>query len=173
MQRLAFMFFAIAVVVSTAYIVATGQDLPARVASHFGLRGTADAFMPRDKYLLVFGLISFLVPIGVVAVSAIAVRVRPGYACKRNREFWSRPENRAAAITYCTTASMIKAGLLSVFLAVVHSMVLQANQVQPPRLPFPAFAVLLGLFAVVSVAVSWMFRLHMGRIAREGRRADA
>src|SRR5205085_11096445 len=108
---------------------------------------------------------------GVVPVTAIAVRVRPGCACKRNREFWSRPENRAAAISYCTTASMIKAGLLSVFLAIVHSMVLQANEVQPPRLPFPAFPVLLGLFVIVSLVVSWMFRLHMGRIACEGLRA--
>ena len=173
MQRLAFMFFAISVVASTAFIVATGQDLPVRVASHFGLYGTADGFMSRDRYLLVFGLISLLVPIVVVAVSAIAVRVRPGYTCKRNREFWSRPENRASAITYCTTRSMIKAGLLSVFLGAMHSMVLQANEVQPPHLPFPAFPVLLGLFVTVSLVVSWMFRQQMGRIAREARPADA
>lgn len=170
MQRLAFMFFAVAVIVSTAFVIATGQDLPVRVASHFGLRGAADSFLSRDAYVLIFALLTSVVPIVSVAVKTVVARLRPGGACKRHREFWSSPENRDTAITYCTTRSLIIGGMLSLFLAGMHYTVLRANEVQPPRLPYPDFPLLTGLFLIAVAVVSLMFRVQMDRVARGSSR---
>ena len=166
MQRPAFMFFAVAVVASTAFVIATGQDLPARVASHFGFGGAADRYLSRETYVLVIASITALVPIVTVAVAAITARVRPGGACRRHRAFWSRPENRDAAIAWCTSRSMVLGGMVAIFLAAVHALVLRANEVQPAHLPSPLFGFVVAAFGVAVAVVSLMFRLHMDRIVR-------
>ena len=170
MQRLAFMFFAVAVVVSTAFVIATGQDLPVRVAAHFGMRGAADRFLSREAYVVIFALLTSAGPIISVVVKTLVARVRPGRACRRHPEFWTRPENRDTAIAYCTTRSLIIGGMLSLFLAGVHYMILRANEVQPPHLPYPDFPLVTGLFVLAVVIVSLMFRVQMDRVARGSSR---
>ena len=59
MTRIAWLCYAFCAVVAGGFIVATTSDMPPDVASHFGLRNAANAFMPRGAYLifmLAFGL---------------------------------------------------------------------------------------------------------------------
>src|SRR5581483_12031689 len=120
MQRLAFLFFAVAVVVSTGFIVATGQDLPPRVASHFGLHGAANGYMPRALYLLAFALLAGALPIALSAVTALVVRKAPRFAHRRDRQCLLQPENRPIAIPFLTARSLVTSGLVSMLLGTLH-----------------------------------------------------
>jgi hypothetical protein len=98
------------VVISTAFILAAGQQLPDTVAAHFGLRGVANGFMPRDQDLVVMALLGSALPIATAGLTALAVR-------------------------------------------------------RAPRLPSPAFPVLLTAFTITLAVVGVVFKVQMNRAA--------
>lgn len=165
MQRLAFLFCAVAVVISTAFIIATGQLLPDSVAVHFDMRGTANRFMSREHYLVLFALLASALPLAMAGLTALALRRTPRLVRMRNRKFWMQPAYRDIAVTYLTARATVSAGVLSLLFAVIHYVVLQGNQAQPPQLPVPAFPLVVAAFLIPFGLVSLVFRIHMNRAA--------
>ena len=169
MQRFALLLFIVTVVGSTVYALATGQDLPVVMPSHFG-HGEADSYMPRSGYLTFFVCLVAGVPLFIAGAAALLVRNAPQIARGQNAQFWD--ENRELAVEYVTSRTLILCAVLSLFLAAVHHMVVRANRVRPPALPFPDFPILLGGFVVLFFVLAIAFGLGMNRMARAGRFDD-
>ncbi|MDQ6618089.1 MAG: DUF1648 domain-containing protein [Pseudomonadota bacterium] len=162
MQRLALAFFIVAVMGSTALVMATGPSLPTSIATHFRLDGRPNAFMSRSEYMMMFLLVVALVPVALGAGTALITRKAPRLLRGRDRKYvLDAGANRDAAIGCLTTRSLVMGALLAVFLGGVHFCIVQANAVQPPRLPPPAFHILLATFVVMFAGTGLLFRFRL------------
>lgn len=145
-------------VLVAAFILVTGTQLPPTAASHFGLSGQADGFMPRAAYLLVMCVAGSALPGIIVIAQWWIMRKRPQRVNMPNRDYWMAPERREATIQAMTRHMMLFGFGLSLLIAFAHWEVVQANLRVPARLDSVRFAVAIGLF--VAVTVWWVYRLY-------------
>ncbi len=165
MTRLAWLCYAFAAAVATSFIVATTAGMPAEIASHFGLRHAANAWMPHGVYLafmLAFGL---LLPAIVAGAIALLPRIRPDAINLPHREYWLAPTRRQDTIDTLSAYGAWFGCLLTLFLAGVHYVVLEANRVTPATLPAELFFTLLAVFGLalaVWIGALWRRFGHRG-----------
>jgi uncharacterized membrane protein len=149
-----------------ALVTATLDQLPERVASHFGLDGLANGWMSRGGYVAFVCLI----PLGVAAVffgaSALIRRLPAAWVNIPCREYWLAPERRAATAVFLRNRLGWMLCLIVVLFAELHVLTVLANRTVPARLPMAGFALCLAAF-VGSVLV-WTVLLHL-RINRTER----
>lgn len=151
-------------VVAAGFVWLTSGELPPVVASHFGLGGTADGFMGKGLYTAFMVAVVVAVP-ALVGFSAQLVRVLPvQWVNLPNKQYWLAPQRRAATLESLSSASAAFSLALVGFLCFVHWLVVQANAVQPPRLPESALFVGLAVFGVTTVL--WLVALfrRFGRV---------
>lgn len=110
------------------YALATGAQLPDVVASQFGWSGQASKFTSRNGYLT---LMTFLVTLVPLATWWISVRsVASGKVKSINlphRDHWLAPPQREATLSFLRTYMACLSIGLAVFLAWVHTLVVQAH----------------------------------------------
>lgn len=140
------------------FILVTGTQLPAIVASHFALGGQADGFMPRSAYLAVMCIAGVALPGIIVIVQARIMRKWPQRMRLPNREYWLAPQRREATVEAITRHIMLFGFGLSALIAFVHWEVVQANLREPPRLAAARFSVAIGLF--IAGTIWWVCRLY-------------
>ncbi|XGV94530.1 MAG: hypothetical protein ACAF41_17460 [Leptolyngbya sp. BL-A-14] len=135
------------------------------VASHFGLSGAANGFMPHDfyiKFMLVFvvalPLVIVLLPNQLFSNPNIRINVP-------HREYWLAPDRRAKTITFLRRHSTGFGLMLVIFLCYIHWLVVRANTVTPPSLPSSWFIAGLIVFVVSTIVwISLLFkRFHRPR----------
>ncbi len=159
--------FAFVLVVAGAvmFVWLTSHSLPTLVASHFGVSGAANGFMPRTFYVaFMLGFVIGL-PVLLVLVTSLAL----GHAKARinlpNREYWLAPEQRTETIAVLRASVMWFGNLLVVFLCYAHWLVVRANQAAPPRLAESWFIGGLVVFLVVTLLGVWLL---ISRFRRPG-----
>ena len=140
------------------FILVTGTQLPATVASHFGASGQADAFMPRAAYLLVMGIAGAALPGIIVIVQRRIMRKRPQQVNLPNRDYWLAPQRREATVQAVTRHMMLFGLGLSLLMAFAHWEVVQANLREPPRLASGRFVAAIGVF--IAATAWWVYRLY-------------
>lgn len=158
MTRIAWLCYAFSAIVATGFIAATTAGMPPEVASHFGLRHAANAWMPRGVYLafmLGFGL---GIPAIVAAAIAFLPRVRPDMVNIPNREYWLGPARRQETIDALSARGAWFGCFVTAFIAGVHYVVLEANRVTPARLPVELFVTLIAIF--VAVLAIWIVSFY-------------
>ncbi len=159
MAIVARMLFVLVLVVAPVVVFATTAGLPERVASHFGPGGAANGYMPRDAYLMLMLALTTLLPVFVVATTGFI----PGVALSRikagARDYWLAPVRRAETLAWLANSACWLGIVLTMFLTGVHLFVVQAHATQPPRLPEPAFFVLLGTF--LALTLLWVVRITL------------
>ena len=156
--------FLLVLVIAGGFVWLTSGDLPPVVASHFGPGGAANGFMGKGTYISLMLAVVVAVP-ALIAVSGQLVRVLPPQLVNLpNKQYWLAPQRRAATLESLSSMSLPFAFALVVFLCFVHWLVLQANAVQPARLPEAPLFVGLGVFGLVTVL--WLFVLfrRFGRV---------
>jgi len=126
--------FVFALVAGAAFVTLTADALPPMVAAHFAASGQANGFMQRPNYLA-FMLI-FVTGFPALVVTSISAVYRGSGERMNlpNGDWWLAPQRRDATLAFLVAHTQWLGSLLVVFLCLVHRQVLQANDVQPPRL---------------------------------------
>ncbi len=141
------------------FIVFTGQALPPFVASHFSGSGLANGSMARGTYLIFMCSVASGVPLVIAGLQALLIRRAPEIKIP-NRDYWLAPQRKDMTLAFLDAHSRRFAVLLAVFLCLVHWLVVQANQVQPPHLDSTIFIACLVGFLLATAVWLGSFYLH-------------
>lgn len=120
--------------VFAAYVWFTTEQLPERVATHFGSNGAANGWMTRGQHVgftLVAGL---MVPAFVIGLFAIIRRFGDRGLNIPNKEYWLAPERRERTFDFVQNQGFWLAVMLIGFFAAVHRSIVGANANVPARL---------------------------------------
>ena len=141
-----------------ADVMLTANQLPERLATHFGVNGEPNGWMTRTghvRFMLGFGL---GVPLFVLAVSAIVTRLGGAGLNIPNRDHWLAPERRAQTLAFAQRKMVWFASLLVSFFAAIHHVILRANAHAPVRLsgaellwPLAIFLAAIGLWVALLI----------------------
>jgi hypothetical protein len=131
----------------------TSRTLPDVVASHFSLSGAADGFSPRGDYVATMIALVVLVPLLPALLPGALLRGGAGLNLP-DREYWLAPEQKDATLAYVRTHGLWLAVALSLFLAYVHWLTVEANARKPPVLSRGGF--LAGLSVFLALTAGWV-----------------
>jgi hypothetical protein len=138
----------------TVFVWRTSRALPPIVASHFAASGAADGFMPRATYMVVLLLLVVGAPLLVAFLPSAVVAEDGGNLKIPSRRYWLAPERRQETVAFILGHGKWFSAALALFLAYVHWLVVQANQLQPPILS--TSAMVSGLVAFFAALVAWL-----------------
>jgi uncharacterized membrane protein len=158
MCRLAWFFFAFCLAAAGAYVAATSGALPEHVASHFGPGSQANAFMTRGSYRVFMLAFALGLPVVVAALIGLLPRIHANAINIPHKAYWLDPARRAATLYALSAHGAGLGGLLALFVAALHHVLVIANGFSPPRLPVEHFWILfIGFLAVIGL---WMGTLY-------------
>ena len=157
MTRLSWLCYVFCAVVAAGFIFATTASMPPQVASHFGVRG-ANAFMPKGAYLAFMLAFAVGLPALVAGTISFLPRVKPDAINIPNRAYWLDPARRQETIDALSARGAWFGCLLTLFIAGVHYIVVEANRVTPPELPLEMFFTWIAIF--IAVLVVWIISLY-------------
>ena len=160
MTPLARPLFIIVLVVGAILISATTDQLPARIASHFGAGGVPNGWMDRNFYLLFMLAFAVLLPIVLVLSMGVLPRWIPAAINIPSRVYWLDPVRREATLDYLTAHACWLGSLVVVFITAIHFLLIEANATQPPRLPFQLFIAVMALFLIAMGLWTAALMLH-------------
>ena len=146
MPIIAALLFVALLIASNAFIVETTGILPERVASHFGGNNLPNGWMSRSGYLAFMLSFAGLLPVVVTAVVGGLPRLFPGAINIPHREYWLAPTRRDTTIGFLAAHACWLGSMLTVFVAGIHYLLLQAHMSAPPRLPVELFWTMLATF---------------------------
>ncbi len=144
------------------FLYSTAQDLPDQVATHFGVDGRPNDWMPRASYLGFIALFGAFFP-GFIAAVASLSRVLPDSMINLpNQGYWLSPPRRRETLDYLTCQSL-SLGIVAVgFAAGIHWCVIRANQLTPAHLDVRSLLLIAGGFVAAVVTFTlrllWHFR---------------
>lgn len=128
-----------------AYVLSTVPQLPARIATHFDLRGVPNGWMDRSTHA--WGIIGMGIGLPVFFLFILAIiQALDGGGCNiPNREYWLAPERRADTMAFIGRRMIWLSCLLVAFDAGLHALIVMANAAHPVRLPNREMGWLSGL----------------------------
>jgi len=150
--------FGVLLIAALVAVPLSGSLLPAVVASHFGVHGEANGFMPRGSYLLLMTVFTVGVPLLMVGSVAWRARRGPDRLKLPNREHWLAPERRAQSVAYLVLHMARMGSLLILLMGYVQALVVRANLLQPPRME--NMPLLAGVAVFLLVTLLWVAALH-------------
>lgn len=140
----------LALLLLLAYFVwSTSSALPELVASSFGARGAANAFMPRRIYVAILLALIIGVPSLFAFLPAAVAANGSNYLNIPNREYWLAPERREQTVAFLRAQGYWFAAVIALFLGYVHWLVVQANEHQPPVLSTTGIAAAVLVFSLL------------------------
>lgn len=159
MRRFAYAVFPVLLLSVAAYIVATTGMLPERVASHFAADNTPNGWMPRFEYLTLMLLFAVLFPVVLAVVVGFLPRVATFAINIPHPDYWLAPQRRGETMATLARQGCWLGSLISVFVAVAHYAIVEANVASPPHLSDGLFWLLVVGF--VSATVVWAGALYL------------
>ncbi|MBL8484141.1 MAG: hypothetical protein JNJ60_18235 [Rhodocyclaceae bacterium] len=145
------------------FVLWSGAALPDITATHFGGSGYADGWMARHHYLAIMGGLVLALPMLVAFVPLVGRSGKSPRVNVPNREYWLAGPRRAATLAWLGCHMARCATLTALFLAVMHWLVMRANQNVPAYLDTaPFIAALIGFVLALAIwasALSRHFRL--------------
>lgn len=157
MRRPALFLLVALIALSAAFIAATTGQLPEVVASHFDNRSAADGWLTRANYLLLMLALAILLPLAIVGFIALVSRTAPRLINLPHRTYWLAEDRREQTLATLLAFACVQGGVLTVFAAAVHYVILQANATAPPQLPGALFVAV--LVALLAAMVAWTVAL--------------
>ena len=149
-----------------AFIFSSVGTLPDFVVSHFRISGEPNGFMSHDAYVGFMLFTAIGIPALVVGTIPVLLRLAPGSINIPNRDYWLAPAQRQATTRYLNGHMPWVGSLVSLFMGYVHWLIMQANSVQPPRLPGNQIFPGLGLFLAGVIVWSVLLLLRFGRLPK-------
>jgi Protein of unknown function (DUF1648) len=159
MRRLSLMLFVTLLIASGAFIIGTVDQLPPRVASHFGGAGQANAWMTRDGYLLFMLGFATLLPLFIVASIAGLPHLTSRAIKLPNRDYWFASPRRGETLATLGAFGGGLGSLLTIFIAALHYTILVANTSAPRQLPAALLWSALGAF--IAAILSWQALFYL------------
>jgi uncharacterized membrane protein len=149
-----------------AVVSVTLKRLPPTVASHFDAAGVANGWSSRPSYAVLLVIIGVLLPLSITALVRGLTRQGPDRLNIPARDYWTRPEHGQEAVRRVRAYTWWLGCILAGTALLIHLLVLDAHEHQPPRLSTRAILGLLGvvLGAVAGWAVGWYRLLRRPRI---------
>jgi serine/threonine-protein kinase len=145
----------------------SAQQLPERVATHFGFNGYPDRWSTRSSAIALMGGFGLGLPLLMVAF-AFAVRFIPDNLFNMpNREYWLAPERRQATFAFFSRQMVWLACLLVCFMAGLNWLTIQANISTPVRMPTGLLFWILGGF-LAALAIWIVTFLNRFRLPKPG-----
>ena len=160
MTQFARLLFIVLLVVGAILIGATTDQLPVRIASHFGVGGVPNGWMNRNFYLQFMLAFASLLPIVLVLSMGVLPRYWPNVINVPNRTYWLDPVRREGTLNYLAAHACWLGSLVVVFITAIHFLLIEANATQPPRLPFSLFIVVLATFLIAMGLWTATLMLH-------------
>ncbi len=117
-----------------ADVLLTANQLPARLATHFGADGLPNGWMTRSghvRFTLGFGL---GLPVFILALAAVITRLGGKGLNIPHRDYWLAPERRAQTLAAMQRMLVWFSCLLVGFFTLIHHSILLANAQTPVRL---------------------------------------
>lgn len=149
------LLFAVTVGIFVWSVLQSAPPLPDRVATHFDAQGEANGWMSRE------GHVKFLIGTGL-GLSAFVVALfhsfrffPPQVLNVPDAKFWRDPRNYPEACRIFARWSWLLAAMHLIFLGTLHSVILAANQLSPPRLTAGAMIWPTGIFLTGLVVLIW------------------
>ncbi len=138
--------FWVLLLAGAAYVGLTSAALPDTLAAHFDGAGRANGFMPRSNYRTF--MLAMVIGAPLLAVTGMSRAYRGARRPLKlpNGDYWLAPQRREGSIAFLVAHAQWFGCLLVLFLCRVHWMVVQANTLQPPNLPFGTAMSALALF---------------------------
>jgi uncharacterized membrane protein len=159
MRRSAFFLLIALIALSAAFIAVTAGQLPGVVASHFDSRSGANGWLTRGNYLLLMLALAILLPLAIVGFIALVARIAPRLINLPQRTYWLAADRREQTLATLLAFACVQGGLLTVFAAALHYVILQANTSTPPQLPGALFVAV--LVALLAAMVAWTIALYI------------
>jgi len=159
--------FIVLLLAGAAYVALSCGSLPATVASHFDGTGSATGFMPRQTYEAFTLALLLGMPLLAVFGMSRAYRRKDGRLKLPNGDYWLAPERRERSVAFLLVHAQWFGCLLVLLVCRVHWMVLQANALQPPLLPY---ATAMGTLVLFFLGVAVWFGVLMLRFRRSADR---
>jgi hypothetical protein len=139
------------------YVETTSRALPADVASHFGVTGAANGFMPRDFYVRLMLALLVGLPVLVGLLPSVLIGRPNARINLPNGHYWLAPERRDASLRFLRN-HLVRFGLLLLaFVCAVHRQILHANLLVPPQLSMAVF--MRGLIVYLLCVAVWTVML--------------
>jgi hypothetical protein len=148
MHRLAWIFFVLCLAAAATFIVTTTNTLPEPIASHFGPGNAANGFMSRGGYLVFMLAFALVLPIFVAAMVGLLPRTRVNSINIPHKAYWLDPKRKEATLNALSSHGAWLGGLIALFIAALHYVLIIANSTSPPQLPADLFWMLLVGFVV-------------------------
>ena len=131
--------------------------LPPSVASHFDAAGTPNGWSSRLEYAFLLMVVGVLLPLSIAALVRGLTRQGPALLSIPSRDYWNLPEHGKESVrrvrAYMWWLGCIMAGTA----LLIHLLVLNAHEHQPPRLSTGGILLVLGaaLGAIAAWAAGW------------------
>lgn len=158
MRRFAMPAFAVLVVLSAAFILATVERLPSVVASHFGPGSGPNGWIVRSDYLVWMLILAVVAPCLIVLLIAGLPRVAPRLINLPHRDYWLAPQRRSDTLASLLAFGCWQGALLTVAAAGLHLTLIEANAVTPPHLSLGSLVTLSVLF--IAAMLAWTAALY-------------
>jgi uncharacterized membrane protein len=151
------LLFHLTAAVLVVVVVATLEQLPSLVASHFNARGAPDGWLPRPAYAGFILAIGIVVPLGIIWLITVLTRTGVSALNIPARDYWTRPEHSPEAVRRVRDYMWWLAAVLAGTALMIHWSVLTANTRQPPGLSLGQFFAVIGIVVVAIViwAAGW------------------
>ena len=156
-NRIAWVFLAVALLVSAVQMASYFPRLPEKLATHFDAAGNANGWMNKTGFFqFQFALLGFL---GLVFSLLPQWLSRIPDACINlpHKAHWLAPERRAASLADLARQMSFLSLLIFALLVIIGELTLRANLLAPPRLGGEVWW-LLGGYGVLLVI--WIVRLY-------------
>lgn len=164
-MKLQRILFLVLVVVAAAQIWHFYPQMPEKMASHFDGRGEANAWMPRDGFMVVYLLALGLTAVTFNVLPAI-VRILPNSVVNLpHKQYWLSAEHRGEAVEIIARHMNAAGNATIALLLCVFQLVFRANLARDARLGsgmWILFAVFLAFIFGWSIGFIRAFRLPPG-----------
>jgi uncharacterized membrane protein len=139
------------------FLAWTSQQLPERVATHFGMHGEPNGWTPKPSAVMMTGGFGIGLPLLFVALSILLRFLPPELMNLPHREFWLAPERRNATYAFISRQLIWLSCMLVCFIAACNWLTVQANNSTPVRMPNDQFLIVLGTF--LAALIVWIVNL--------------
>lgn len=154
------------VIVALVHVTTTYLWMPDQVAQHFTGSGEASGLVSRGSYVLLSMLLLFGMTLIMVLSLTLIPRKFPRLVNIPNQAYWFEAPRRDATISSLQRFCLGIALIVQALILGMHGLLIQANQLTPPRLDSIGFTVAISLFGlamVVWIIVLWKrFRVMSG-----------
>lgn len=137
------------------------QQLPPRVATHFGIDGQPNAWMSRNAATAMMLALQIGLPLFLAGIGACLRWLPASLVNIPNRQYWFEPERRESTARYMQLMLMLIALLTSLFLIWLSRLTFRANMTGgglPLRDAVGGLVLfLVGVFSTVAFTI-WRFR---------------